>query len=309
MIEKFLEYIHYELSLSLNTVEAYRRDLKQWIEYATSNGRYPFEPEKYSTDDLREWVLNLSSKNTCGARSIRRKVQSLRAFYKYMMKRHGMRENPASDLVLAKLPRNLPVYVQPSETDHMINDLSERISEENDDFIELRNALIVTMLYSTGMRCSELIGLLDINVDTIRCELKVHGKRNKDRLIPFGHELRDMITQYRKLRDYLIGSDVEVTKNPFFIRPDGKPLYRQLVYSIAHNTMSDEGIHATRLSPHTLRHSFATDMLNNGADIVAVQQLLGHESLTTTQVYTHITYRDLKQNYKHAHPRALKKGG
>lgn len=119
-----------------------------------------------------------------------------------------------------------------------------------------------------------------------------------------------MIDHYRGIRDAEVpASSGMVNDNAFFVRANGEPLYRQLVYNVVHRRMSEEDIHATRLSPHTLRHSFATDMLNNGADIVAVQQLLGHESLATTQLYTHITYRELKQNYQLAHPRALKKGG
>lgn len=307
MIEKFLEYIRHELSLSSNTVEAYRRDLEQWRRFATSGGRYDFDPTGYTTDDLRQWLLNLGM-NKCSQRSIRRKVQSLRSFYKYMMKRQGMATNPAADLILARLAKPLPSYVQPAETSQMLDDLIEKTKESGNDFEETRDSLIINMLYATGIRCSELIDLLDRNVDTDRCELKVHGKRNKDRIIPFGQELRNMINLYRAVRDSESGITPGYTDR-FFVRPDGRPLYRQLVYTIVHRTMTEEGIHATRLSPHTLRHSFATDMLNNGADIVAVQQLLGHESLATTQVYTHITYRDLKQNYQLAHPRALKKGG
>lgn len=279
----------------------------------TSGGKYDFAPEAYTTSDLRQWLLNLgiNSNGTgrkCGQRSIRRKAQALRSFYRFMMKREGMATNPASDLILARLTKELPPYVQPSETARMIDDMISESGE--DDFEAARDALMINMLYSTGMRCSELTGLLDRNVDTVRCELKVHGKRNKDRIIPFGQELREMIDHYRGIRDAEVpASSGMVNDNAFFVRANGEPLYRQLVYNVVHRRMSEEDIHATRLSPHTLRHSFATDMLNNGADIVAVQQLLGHESLATTQLYTHITYRELKQNYQLAHPRALKKGG
>ncbi len=161
------------------------------------------------------------------------------------------------------------------------------------------------MIYSTGLRCSEIQGLMDKDVDTARGELKVLGKRNKERIIPFGKELSDMITTYRKLRDGTVGSTCQ---NEFFVRESGEPLYRKLIYNVVHKALAGNTV-ASRQSPHVLRHSFATDMLNNGADLYAVQQLLGHQSLATTQVYTHITYRELKQNYQQAHPRALKKGG
>ncbi|MDE7388015.1 MAG: tyrosine-type recombinase/integrase, partial [Muribaculaceae bacterium] len=140
-------------------------------------------------------------------------------------------------------------------------------------------------------------------VNTGRGELKVLGKRNKERIIPFGTELSDMITHYRQLRTSGPGPDGE-----FFTRPDGRPLYRKLIYNVVHSSLLGSA-HATRLSPHVLRHSFATDMLNDGADINAVQKLLGHASLATTQIYTHVTLRDLQHNYQLAHPRAQRKGG
>ena len=149
------------------------------------------------------------------------------------------------------------------------------------------------------MRRAELIGLADSAVDTSRGELKVVGKRNKERIIPFGSELREAVESYRRVRDAVTGGPTE----SFFVRPDGSPLYPMLVERVVRKALQGRA-HASRLSPHVLRHSFASDMLNNGADLVAVQQLLGHESLATTQVYTHITYRDLKQNYQLAHPRA-----
>lgn len=298
MIEAFLRYLRHELAKSPATVTAYGCDLRQWSDFATAHGRYELEPLTTGVDDLRLWVASLS-KNGCSQRTIRRKVQSLRAFFHFLMLRHGMLTNPASELEPARLPKTLPVIVKPTETAAVLD-------EEIDltDFTEVRNRLIVLMIYTTGMRCSELVGLKDINVDTAKGELKVLGKRNKERIIPFGHELTDMITTYRKLRNDLTGSDTE----PFFTRPDGEPVYRKLVYDVVHNALSGT-VHASRLSPHVLRHSFATDMLNNGANLTAVQQLLGHSSLATTQIYTHVSYRDISNNYKLAHPRALKKGG
>lgn len=297
MIDAFLKYLSHELAKSPATVAAYRSDLKQWSNFATANGRYELEPLTTGVDDLRLWVAALA-KNGCSQRTIRRKVQSLRAFFHYLMKEHGMAENPAAELEPARLPKQLPVIVKPAETASMLN-------EEIDlsDFTEVRNRLIVLMIYSTGMRCSEVVGLKDVNVDTKKGELKVLGKRNKERIIPFGNEMTDMITLYRSLRQDTCG-----TAGPFFVRPDGEPLYRKLVYDVVHNAMSGN-VHAARLSPHVLRHSFATDMLNNGANLTAVQQLLGHQSLATTQIYTHVSYRDISNNYKLAHPRALKKGG
>ncbi len=299
MIEAFLAYMRYERNLSVNTIEAYGRDLAQWKDYQTCGGRYPFEPAEVSVAELRQWVMS-EAKEGVTARTIRRKIQSLRAFYAYMMRRHGMLSNPALELVLPKVPKDLPVYVKPSETAVM---LDEAVDES--DFTAYRNHLVLEMLYDTGMRCSEMVDLLDVNVDINKFELKVRGKRNKDRIIPFGTKLAQMIAHYRTLRSQTVGA---LPTEHFFVRSDGSQLYRKLIYNVVRAAM-DGTVHAARRSPHVLRHSFATDMLNNGADLNAVQQLLGHQSLATTQVYTHITYRDLKQNYQHAHPRALKKGG
>ncbi len=298
MIDAFLTYLKREQNLADLTVSAYRRDLEQWRDFATDGGCCPFMPEEASVSDLRQWMMSVASGGLSG-RTIRRKVQSLRAFYRYMMRVGKTDRNPALDLVLPKISKDLPVYVKPAETAAMLD-----AELDADDFRSYRDRLVLETFYATGVRCSELVDLLDANVDTAKCELKVRGKRNKDRIIPFGKRLAEMIDHYRTLRTETTGY---VTDN-FFVRPDGRKLYRRLVYSIVHEAM--EGVvHASRMSPHVLRHSFATDMLNNGADLNAVQQLLGHQSLATTQVYTHITYRDLQKNYQHAHPRALKKGG
>lgn len=296
MIDSFLRYIANELSLSPNTVEAYRRDLYQWRDYATCSGRYMLEPATTSVSDIRLWISYLSRRGV-SQRTIRRKLQALRAFFRYMMNRHGLKSNPAEYVTAPKVPQHLPVYVKPAETEALL--ASE---PDSDDFTAVRDRLIIDMFYSTGIRCSELLELKDCNVDAAKGELKVHGKRNKDRIVPFGEELMQMITLYRSVRDASIPS----CSDSFFVRKTGEPLYRRLVYTIVHRAM--EGVvHAAKKSPHVLRHSFATDMLNAGADLTSVQQLLGHSSLSSTQIYTHISYRDLKQNYQLAHPRAQKK--
>lgn len=298
MIEGFLTYLECELNSSKNTVAAYRRDLDQWRDFMTRGGSQPFEPQSYRQQALRQWIMAVA-KNGAAQSTLRRKVQTLRAFYHYLMRIGVTDRNPASDITLPKLAKPLPVYVRSEETNAVID---ARIDDT--DFEQVRNRLIVDMLYSTGMRCSELTGLLDSAVNTRSCELKVLGKRNKERIIPFGSELAQMIDSYRKLRD----EQIPARAREFFLRPDGEPLYRKLVYNIVHEALLGTA-HASKLSPHVLRHSFATDMLNNGADLNAVQQLLGHSSLATTQIYTHLSYRELQNNYQQAHPRATKKGG
>ncbi|MDE6430526.1 MAG: tyrosine-type recombinase/integrase [Duncaniella sp.] len=307
LIEQFLEYLRLELNYSLLTVSAYRTDLKAWADFATEGHPDTLDPLSVTTSDLRLWIGQLAAAGVT-VRTIRRKASSLRAFFRFLMQRHGLPSNPASDLTLAKIPKDLPVYIRPEDT--------RRILEEDpdlpaDDFTAIRDRLIIDILYSTGMRCSELVGLLDVNTDTRKGELKVLGKRNKERIIPIGPSLSEAIDSYRVLRDASPSTSISPhdRQAPLLVGRTGGPLYRRLVYRVVNRALTEGNVHASRLSPHVLRHSFATDMLNAGAPISTVQQLLGHASLASTQIYTHVTYSELKHNYQLAHPRALKKGG
>ncbi len=298
LYDAFYNFIRCETTRSPHTVAAYKRDLEQFRRFLTAELMHPGDdPSTVTTADMRLWVASLASQGMTTT-TILRKMSALRAFYSYLVRNHGLQENPTSRLVSPKSPKTLPDYIRQEDTCRTIDGLDGFST----DFDEARNALIVDMLYSTGMRESELVGLLDSNVDTRKGELKVLGKRNKERVIPFGKELSDMIAHYRALRS-TIG---DAAGDAFFVRADGQPLYRELVYRVVHRALTDAGVTAARRSPHILRHSFATDMLNNGADLNAVQKLLGHQSLETTQRYTHLTYRELQQNYKLAHPRAQK---
>ena len=306
LIEAFQTYMRCELNLSDHTVLSYGSDLRQWYDFAVAanlagcDRSHPEpDPAAVSLNDLRLWVSHMASEDI-GPRSIRRKIQALRAFYRYLMRRHGLEVNPAAELTSAPLPKRLPSFIRPEQTEKILDEDFDR-----NDFEQVRNRLIVDMFYSTGMRCSELMTLADADVSVGRGELKVLGKRNKERLIPFGEEMKGLITLYRSLRDATFGG---TRTQRFFLKHDGEPMYRKLIYTIVRQTLQGR-VTASKCSPHVLRHSFATDMLNNGADITAVQQLLGHQSLSSTQIYTHLSYRELLNNYKHAHPRALKNGG
>lgn len=307
LIEQFLEYLRLELNYSKLTVDAYRADLKAWADFATGNRPEELDPMEVTTSDLRLWIGSLASGGD-SVRTIRRKASSLRSLFRYLMRRHGLDSNPASGLILAKIPMDLPVYIRQEDTERILDDTA---ADAADDFTAARDRLIIDLLYSTGMRCSELIGLLDVNTDTRKGELKVLGKRNKERIIPIGPELTQAIDGYRALRDSSPDTSVSLLDRqaPLLVNRDGRPLYRRLVYRVVNRALTEGNVHAARLSPHVLRHSFATDMLNAGAPISSVQQLLGHASLASTQIYTHVTYSELKHNYQLAHPRALKKGG
>ena len=296
LIEDFLTYLSAELNYSPLTVEAYSRDIRSLAGYVTGGKEMEFDPVSIESGDIRAWVGQLARAGQ-SRRTLRRKLQSVRALYRYLMLVGKTDRNPAMDLAIAKPHDGLPSFIREEETNNLLD-------KEYDcgNFIEVRDRLILLLLYSTGMRRAEIVGLLDRNIDLNRRELKVLGKRNKERVIPFGDELAEMIALYRELREENGLTETE----QLLVRPGGLALYPAAINNIVKSRLRPE-VRATKVSPHVLRHSFATDMLNNGADINAVQQLLGHASLATTQIYTHISTRELQQNYKLAHPRAQKK--
>ncbi|MBR1551874.1 MAG: tyrosine-type recombinase/integrase [Muribaculaceae bacterium] len=293
--ERFLQHLRLELNHSQLTVAAYKGDLELFERFLASAG--DFEAASVTSADVRAWLVNRSAHGD-GARTLRRRVQAVRAFYKYLMQRGQATANPAADVELAKVPQRLPHVMRPRGMDAVLD-----VEVDADDFTEVRDHLVVMMLYATGIRRAELIGLLDRNVNTGSCEIKVHGKRDKERVVPFGDELRVWIERYRSLRDERVG-----TVENFFVTAGGGPLYPSLVYHVVHSRLAAVG-GAGQYSPHVLRHSFASALLADGAGINSVKELLGHESLAATQVYTHVTLSELKHNYKLAHPRAIKKGG
>lgn len=295
IIEQFLQYLSHELNYSTHTVAAYRNDLTQWSE-ALCSGNDDLHVDSVTAADVRMWMVQRSDAGDC-ARTLRRKVQSVRALYRYLMKRGIVTENPAAEVELARTPKPLPAHVREKNMDALLNS-----EVDTSDFTAVRDRLVMMMFYETGMRRAELIGLQDACVDTSHGEIKVHGKRDKDRVIPIGHELKEWIELYRSLR-----SQQGVTDDEFFVRPGGGKLYPSLVYNIVHNNLESVG-GCEKMSPHVLRHTFASVMLNGGAGLESVKEILGHESLATTQIYTHITFNQLKENYNHAHPRAQKKG-
>lgn len=305
ILERYISYLTSEQGLSRATVEAYRRDVMSWLEEVAAAASIAVEdvdPTLLTAADIRVHIAGMSARGSART-SVRRRLQAIRSYFKFLLRRGIVTVNPAADIATARLGRPLPVYIDPAETAAML----DAADSGSDDFIETRDNLILEMFYDTGIRESELINLTVGAVDTRASELKVLGKRNKHRIVPFGPRLAEMIERYMSLRDEIFGN--ALPDEPLFVRSDGRPLYRSLVYRLVNRRLTDAGVHAARLSPHVLRHSFATDMLNNGADLNSVARLLGHESLATTQVYTHVTFNDMLNNYQLAHPRALKKGG
>ena len=290
-IERFLQYLRLERNLSWRTVDLYRRDLDQWDAYMTAGGRQ-LDVASVTESDIREWLMVRSEQGDQPA-TMRHKVQALRALYRYLLRHGQVATNPAAHVELAKLAKPLPKYVREKTVDAVLDDEIDTY-----DFTQVRDRLVVMLFYETGIRLSELIGLQDAAVDVDKCELKVRGKRDKDRIVPFGAELSQWIKRYRALR-----AGVKAECGNLLVTLKGKPLYPSLVYHVVHDSLAAAG-GTGKLSPHVLRHTFATVMLNNGAELNSVKELLGHESLAATQVYTHVTLSELQHNYELAHPRA-----
>jgi integrase/recombinase XerC len=219
----------------------------------------------------------------------------LKTFWRYLNREGVTTSNPLLKIVSPKTAKPLPAFLKEVEVEALLSSSTL----DDDDFPAIRDHLIVALFYETGIRLSELIGLTEEKVDLKSCTLKVTGKRNKERLIPFGQSLKEEIVSYMKVRDDF----VPVKPVRLLVRSDGQPLYSQMVYRMVHQRMSMVGS-LSKNSPHILRHTFATTLLNRGAELNAVKELLGHSSLSATEVYTHTSFAELKKVYKQAHPRA-----
>lgn len=295
MVQQFLDYLQLERRYSLHTVEAYQNDLLQFCDFLQMNPN-EFNPEKVTTTDVREWIIQLMEEGK-HPRTVKRKISSLMSFWKFLMRNGNVSVDIMRKIVAPKTNKPLPVFYKQQEVDAAL------AMNDEDDYKRCLENTIIDFLYETGVRCSELIQLMDADVDLQEKTVKVLGKRNKHRIIPFGDSLAKTLEHYREMRERELPN--AVTPN-FFILPNGKQLYRGRVYNIVHARMKEVStLH--QQSPHVLRHTFATAMLNNGADINAVKAVLGHASLAATQVYTHTTFNEIHTIYKQAHPRAQKK--
>ena len=299
MIDAFIDYLRDEMAYSSHTVTSYGNDLRQWREFVAADAEN-FDPMTVTTNDTRAWVAALGRQGMSGA-TIRRKLSSVRSLYQFLIRRHGASVNPAAAVRISYRSKSLPKFVDPAEMAAVLDSMDIEARVASDDFESVRNDLIINILYQTGMRASELISLTDDRIDMNRSELKVLGKRNKERIVPFGPSLKEMIDAYRAIRPAPLQSG-----QPLLTDADGNPLRYDKLYRIVRQSL-DGRVSSTKRSPHVLRHTFATDMLNSGADLTSVRKLLGHSSLATTQIYTHVSVNELYDNYRRAHPRATKK--
>jgi integrase/recombinase XerC len=303
--DNFINYIQFEKRYSPHTVIAYRTDLEQF---------YEFLSQQYGISDIidvnhsmiRSWlVLLLGRKNS--PRSINRKITTLKSFYKFLNKEGIVTQNPIRMIITPHTSKRLPVYVEKERMDLLLDKI-----DFGEDFHALRDQLILEMFYATGMRLSEMVNLKESDIDFHHSSIKVLGKRNKERLIPFSDKFGKLLKIYMHAsREAINGfsttngvsTESLVSTAPLFFTDSGRKMYPKLVYRIVHNYLSQVTT-IEKKSPHVLRHTFATHLLNNGAELNAVKELLGHANLSATQVYTHITIEKLKKIYQQAHPKA-----
>lgn len=292
LTDSFSDYLLYERNYAKGTVGYYVADVLELQEFVrTQQG--DTEVADVDADLVRDWVASLMEKGLI-ASTINRKLSSVRSYFKYLLRRGELAADPLQKVTGPKKAKPLPAFLKEKEMDRLLDDL-----DFGEGFEGCRDRMIIEMFYATGVRLSELIGLDDKDVDFSASLIKVTGKRNKQRLIPFGEELRHSMQEYVGQRDELL----PVRSEAFFVRRNGKRMSQADVTSVVKRNLSKVAT-IKKKSPHVLRHTFATAMLNHGADLDVIKELLGHESVATTEIYTHTTFEELKKVYNQAHPRA-----
>lgn len=293
MVSYFLQHIKYEKRLSHHTVTAYEGDLKQFSAFLLF--QYEFkEPEKADFQMIRSWIVALVDEKIEN-RSINRKIATLRTFYNFLLRHKAITTDPMLKIKALKTDKTLPKYVEEKPMENLLDDI-----EFSDDFSGLRDKLVLELLYGTGMRLAELIGLKITDLNLYNNTLVVLGKRNKQRIIPVNKSLVEAIKKYLTLRTDIID---DTTNTYLIVTESGTQAYPMFIQRLVKKYLSLVTSLEQR-SPHVLRHTFATHLLNRGADLNAIKDLLGHTSLAATQVYTHNSIEKLKKVFKQAHPKA-----
>jgi len=294
-LARFIQYIQFEKRYSPHTVSAYQSDLDQFIRFLNTPEETITHPSEITHHLIRNWMVSMMSEDIT-ARSITRKIATLRKYFKFLLQEGIITHNPASKINTPKSPKNLPVVVEDAKLTQMLDD-NEVFSP---DFKGVRDKLVIETLFGTGMRLAELLGLKETDINIYEGTLKVLGKRNKQRIIPINNELKLLIAEYLKLKKNQKFNNNSLT---LLVTDKGADAYPKLIYLIVQKYLSYISTQ-NKKSPHVLRHTFATSLLNRGADLNAIKELLGHANLSATQIYTHNSVERLKSIYKQAHPKA-----
>ena len=293
--ESFINYLKYEKRYSSHTITAYKNDLDQFVDFCTKMIG-DFVIKDIDSKLVRGWVVELMEMNIA-PRSVHRKVTSVKSFYNYLLKEQVVTNNPTWNITLPKIRKKLPQFVNANNLHHLLDD-----GYFKNDFCGTRDKLILALLYGTGIRRAELLTLKESDFNVNERTVRVLGKRQKVRIVPYLKEINKFIEDYVTIRNRELGFKPEF----LLVTEKGQPIYDKLIYRIVNKNLA-KVTSLEKKSPHVLRHSYATHLLNNGAELNAVKELLGHSNLAATGIYTHTTFEKLQDSYKQAHPRGDKK--
>jgi len=289
--ESFISYLQFEKRSSSHTVTAYKNDLDQFVQYCTILVG-EFNVKTVGVKLVRSWVVELMG-NGLNPSTVNRKITTVKSFFRYLQKQKIVILNPADSIPLPKIRKKLPYFVEANSLNNLLDN-----GFFDDSFVGTRDKLIISLFYGAGIRLSELTGLTDRSIDIQLSQIKVLGKRNKERIIPYPTSMNGLIKDYLELRTQLVGTKSGV----LLLTEKGNPVYEKLVYRVVNRELGKVTL-LEKKSPHVLRHSYATHLMNNGADLNAVKELLGHSNLAATQIYTHTSFKKVHEIYKQAHPR------